>query len=142
MYTLIISLIILFAVLLVLVILAQNSKGGGLTSQFGGSSASNIIGVKKTGDLLEKLTWGFIIAIVVLILSTNFVDTNMTGPTNDVLERAGEQALAGRHPDEDLGDVPDIERREVEAGERALELAHEEEEHGAAENEAGAPQAE
>lgn len=94
MYTLIISLIILFAVLLVLVILAQNSKGGGLTSQFGGSSASNIIGVKKTGDLLEKLTWGFVIAIVVLILSTNFVDSNVTGATNDVLERAGEQAPA------------------------------------------------
>jgi preprotein translocase subunit SecG len=94
MYTLIISLIILFAVLLVLVILAQNSKGGGLTSQFGGSSASNIIGVKKTGDLLEKLTWGFIVAIVVLILSTNFVDNTVTGSTNDVLERAGEQAPA------------------------------------------------
>ena len=94
MYTLIISLIILFAILLVLVILAQNSKGGGLTSQFGGSSASNIIGVKKTGDLLEKLTWGFILAIVVLILSTNFINPNVSGNTNDVLERAGEQAPA------------------------------------------------
>jgi len=94
MYTLIISLIILFAVLLVLVILAQNSKGGGLTSQFGGSSASNIIGVKKTGDLLEKLTWGFIVAIVVLVLSSNFVDNSVTSVTNDALERAGEQAPA------------------------------------------------
>jgi preprotein translocase subunit SecG len=92
MLNLIIAFIILFSILLVLVILAQNSKGGGLTSQFGGSSASNIIGVKKTGDLLEKLTWGFIITIVVLILSTNFVDSSATGPTNDVLERAGEQA--------------------------------------------------
>ena len=73
MYTFIIGLIIFFAILLVLVILAQNSKGGGLTSQFGGSSASNIIGVKKTGDLLEKLTWGFVIAIMVLSLSTSFI---------------------------------------------------------------------
>ena len=79
MYILVIALIILFAVLLVLVILAQNSKGGGLTSQFGGSSASNIIGVKKTGDLLEKLTWGFIIAIMVLCLTTNFVSSNRGG---------------------------------------------------------------
>src|ERR1044071_5713182 len=94
MYILVISLIIFFAILLVLVILAQNSKGGGLTSQFGGSSATNIIGVKKTGDLLEKLTWGFIVAIVVLILSTNFVDSSVSGPTNDALERAGEQAPA------------------------------------------------
>jgi preprotein translocase subunit SecG len=87
MYTFAISLIILFAVLLVLVILAQNSKGGGLTSQFGGSSASNIIGVKKTGDLLEKLTWGLIIGIMVLALSTNMITPN-TGGTNDILDRA------------------------------------------------------
>ncbi len=94
MYTLIISLVILFSILLVLVILAQNSKGGGLTSQFGGSSASNIIGVKKTGDLLEKLTWGFVIAIFVLVLSTTFVDSSISGSSNDILERAGEQAPA------------------------------------------------
>jgi preprotein translocase subunit SecG len=89
---LVISLIILLSVLLVLVILAQNSKGGGLTSQFGGSSASNIIGVKKTGDLLEKLTWGFVIAIMVLCLTTNFITADQGGSTNDILERAGEQA--------------------------------------------------
>ncbi|MFZ6010746.1 MAG: preprotein translocase subunit SecG [Bacteroidota bacterium] len=94
MYTLVIGLIIFFAILLVLVILAQNSKGGGLTSQFGGSSASNIIGVKKTGDLLEKLTWGFIIGIMVLSLSTNFITASTSGPSNEILERAGEQAPA------------------------------------------------
>ncbi|HTE33402.1 MAG TPA: preprotein translocase subunit SecG [Chryseolinea sp.] len=104
MYTLIIALIILFAVLLVLVILAQNSKGGGLTSQFGGSSASNIIGVKKTGDLLEKLTWGFIIAIMALTLSTNFV-SNERGNTNEILERAGEQAPATQAPNLTLPDA-------------------------------------
>lgn len=98
MYTLVIALIILFSVLLVLVILAQNSKGGGLTSQFGGSSASNIIGVKKTGDLLEKLTWGMIIAIMVLCLTTNFISLNQGGSSNDVLERAGEQAPATPPP--------------------------------------------
>jgi len=98
MYTLVIILIIVLAILLVLVILAQNSKGGGLTSQFGGSSASNIIGVKKTGDLLEKLTWGFIIAIMVLCLTTNFITSNDGGATNDVLERAGEQAPPAAPP--------------------------------------------
>lgn len=98
MYTLVIALIILFAVLLVLVILAQNSKGGGLTSQFGGSSASNIIGVKKTGDLLEKLTWGFIIVIMALCLTTNFISSNQGGSTNGILERAGEQAPAVAPP--------------------------------------------
>ncbi|HEY9049538.1 MAG TPA: preprotein translocase subunit SecG [Ohtaekwangia sp.] len=94
MYALVIGLIILFAVLLVLVILAQNSKGGGLTSQFGGSAASNIIGVKKTGDLLEKLTWSFIIGIMVLCLATNFITADRGGSNNNILDRAGEQAPA------------------------------------------------
>lgn len=61
------------SVLLVLIILAQNSKGGGLSSQFGGSGASNIIGVKKTTDLLEKLTWGFGIAIVIMSVAVNIL---------------------------------------------------------------------
>lgn len=102
MYTLIISLIIFFAVLLVLVILAQNAKGGGLTSQFGGSSASNIIGVKKTGDLLEKLTWGFVITIMVLSLSTTFITPNNQGPSNEILDRAVEQAPVMTQPNINL----------------------------------------
>jgi preprotein translocase subunit SecG len=101
MYTLVISLIIFFAVLLVLVILAQNAKGGGLTSQFGGSSASNIIGVKKTGDLLEKLTWGFIITIFILTLSTGFITPDQT-TTNEILDRAGEQAPTMTQPNINL----------------------------------------
>ena len=106
MYELIIGLIILFAVLLVLVILAQNSKGGGLTGQFGGSTASNIIGVKKTGDLLEKLTWSFIISIMVLCLATNFITPNAGGSNNNVLDRAGEQAPASQQPALDLNAQP------------------------------------
>ena len=102
MYTVIIGLIIFFAVLLVLVILAQNSKGGGLTSQFGGSAASNLIGVKKTGDLLEKLTWSFVIAIVVLSMSTSLITPNTQGPSDDILERAGEQTPMNINPDFNL----------------------------------------
>lgn len=98
MYVLVISLIVFLAVLLVLVILAQNSKGGGLTSQFGGSAASNIIGVKKTGDLLEKLTWGFIIAIIVLSLSTNFIAPTSSGASNEIFDKAAEQAPAQTAP--------------------------------------------
>lgn len=77
MFELIIGLSIFAALLLMVVILAQNPKGGGLSSSFGGSGASQVIGVKKTGDLLEKLTWGFALALVVLTLaSAYFVDTN------------------------------------------------------------------
>lgn len=94
MYILFISLAIFCSVLLVLVVLAQNSKGGGLSNQFGGSGASNLIGVKKTGDLLERLTWGFAIAIMVFTLATNFSTPN-TGTTDEILEKAKEQQGVG-----------------------------------------------
>ncbi|MFM8738568.1 MAG: preprotein translocase subunit SecG [Cytophagales bacterium] len=90
-YTLFIVLAIVSAILLVMVVLAQNSKGGGLSGQFGGSSASNIIGVKKTGDLLERLTWGFAIAIMVFSLATNFATPSSGVAQDEILEKAKEQ---------------------------------------------------
>lgn len=90
MYIFLISLALFCAFMLVLVILAQNSKGGGLSSQFGGSGASNIIGVKKTGDLLERLTWGFVVAIMVIALSTNVIGTG-SGQQEDILDQVKPQ---------------------------------------------------
>ncbi len=84
MFQFIIGLIIFLALVLVVVILAQNSKGGGLSSQFGGSGASQLIGVKRTGDLLEKITWYMIIGIFALSLgSTALV------PQDQVSEEGG-----------------------------------------------------
>lgn len=80
MYTALIVLILIISVLLVLVVLAQNSKGGGVTSQFGGAGATQMIGAKKTTDLLERVTWGFASGILVLVLFTNFfVNQNGSG---------------------------------------------------------------
>lgn len=68
-------LIILASVILTLIILAQKPKGGGLSASFGGGSSSNLMGVKRTTDFLEKATWGFGIAIVVFVMSSNaFMD--------------------------------------------------------------------
>ncbi|PSR53166.1 preprotein translocase subunit SecG [Adhaeribacter arboris] len=72
MYITLICIIIFVCVLLVLVVLSQNSKGGGLSSQFGAGS-SQLMGVKRTGDLLEKLTWGFAIALVLLTLTSHII---------------------------------------------------------------------
>ncbi len=54
------------------IVLIQESKGGGLASSF--SAQNSLMGVRKTTDVLEKCTWGFAIAMVVLsVLSTAFV---------------------------------------------------------------------
>jgi preprotein translocase subunit SecG len=94
MFTLFVSLAIVSSVLLVLVVLAQNSKGGGLSNQFGGSGASNLIGVKKTGDLLERLTWAFAIAIMVFTLATTFTNPTGSPATDELIEKAREQQSA------------------------------------------------
>lgn len=69
MHTLLIVVIILASVLLGFFVLIQNPKGGGLVSGFAGST--NIMGVKRTGDFLEKATWGLIIAIIACSLIMN-----------------------------------------------------------------------
>jgi len=73
MFKLFIILAIIVAVLLVLIVLMQNSKGGGLSSQFGGGGAQQVIGVKKTTDILEKATWGLVIALIVFSLSSSLM---------------------------------------------------------------------
>lgn len=104
MLAIIIGLVILASLLLVLVVLAQNSKGGGLSSQFGGAGASQVIGVKKTGDFLEKATWGLAVAIMALTLSTNFfLDTAApnSGVNSPNIERAQEKTLMPSLPSPD-----------------------------------------
>ena len=64
MYTLFLILIILAAVLMIGIVLIQESKGGGLASNF--SSSNQIMGVRKTTDFIEKATWGLAVAMVVL----------------------------------------------------------------------------
>jgi preprotein translocase subunit SecG len=70
-YILISVLILITCVLLVLVVLVQNSKGGGLASNF--SSSNQFMGVRKTADFLEKTTWTLAIVLLALCLFSMFV---------------------------------------------------------------------
>ncbi len=75
MYGLIIGIVLFISILLILIVLVQNPKGGGLASGF--SSSNQIMGVKRTADFIEKATWGFAAAIVILsILATMFINRN------------------------------------------------------------------
>ena len=110
MYSIIVGLIIFVAVLLILVILVQNSKGGGLSSQFGGNSSNQFMGVQKTNDLLEKVTWTLAISIVLLTMLSNLFisssDNNIEGLSPNI-DRANEQNIIQNSPlPEDIGEVP------------------------------------
>ena len=64
MYTLFVILIVLAAVLMIGIVLIQESKGGGLSSSF--ASYNQIGGVRKTTDFIEKTTWGLAAAMVII----------------------------------------------------------------------------
>lgn len=96
MYTLFIVLIVLVSLLMVFIVLIQESKGGGLASNF--SSSNAIMGVRKTTDFIEKATWGLAAAMVVFsvvcaytapqavtdesVLERTATETQTTNPVN------------------------------------------------------------
>lgn len=66
-------LMIIVAVILILFVLAQSSKGGGLAANFAGSQ---IVGVRKTADFLEKATWTLVGILLFLCILANLVKSN------------------------------------------------------------------
>ncbi|GAY27483.1 MULTISPECIES: preprotein translocase subunit SecG [unclassified Prevotella] len=76
MYTLLVILIVLAAILMIGIVLIQESKGGGLASNF--ASYNQIGGVRKTTDVVEKTTWGLAAAMVVISIFCAYVAPQAT----------------------------------------------------------------
>lgn len=90
MYVFISALILLVCGLLILVVLVQNSKGGGLASNF--QSSNQVMGVRRTADFLEKATWTLAITLVVLsVLSTKVVPRKSAAKEDTMLKEQLEQ---------------------------------------------------
>jgi preprotein translocase subunit SecG len=78
------------SVLLGLIILIQNPKGGGLATGFTG--ANQIGGVKRTTDFLEKATWSLAILLLVLSITSTGIEKSQTG-TNEGLQNLIEETI-------------------------------------------------
>ena len=78
MFTIFLVLIAIVCFLLVVVIMVQNPKGGGLSSSLGGST--QLGGVQKTTDFLDKSTWTLATVLMVLILLSSL---SFDGNTSD-----------------------------------------------------------
>jgi preprotein translocase subunit SecG len=84
MYGLIIGIIIFVCVLLVLIVLVQNPKGGGLASSF--SSSNQFMGVKRTADFIEKTTWGLAAGIIFLSVISTMLPRNTGGQAQSIIQ--------------------------------------------------------
>ena len=92
MYVFISVIILIAAILLTLIVLVQNSKGGGLASGF--SSSNQIMGVRKTTDFLEKATWSLAGTIMVLcILISSFIPRSGNVNQSEIQQQVNEAPL-------------------------------------------------
>jgi preprotein translocase subunit SecG len=89
MYGLVIGIILFISVLLILIVLVQNPKGGGLASSF--SSSNQFMGVKRTADFIEKATWGFAAGVLILsMISTMLPRGASSQQQSKILEQIDE----------------------------------------------------
>lgn len=115
MITFVLILTILTALLLIVVAALQNSKKEGGGNSLGSMGAHQIIGVKKTGDLLEQITWGLIVTLFVLSITTfTLTKKGNRTPQSPNLERIEQQNLLMQPSQEGTVDTttkPDSEEK-------------------------------
>jgi preprotein translocase subunit SecG len=111
-YTLFLILILVVAVLLVLIIMVQNPKGGGLSSSFGSGGSQSMGGVQSTNNFLDKSTWTLAIALMAMILLSNFaIPRDNTNSTDSQIE----ETLNNRIIEDEAPSLPEVEETEETA---------------------------
>ena len=90
-YTLFVVLIVIVSLLMIGIVLIQESKGGGLSSNF--SSSNAIMGVRKTTDFVEKATWTLAGLMVVFSVICAYVAPTAS-TERSVMEQAATQNQA------------------------------------------------
>jgi preprotein translocase subunit SecG len=96
MYTILISISTIIAILLMIVILLQSSKGGGLAGTFGGGNMGAMFGTRRTADFLSKATWWLGGALGVLALAINlfFLPGQSTAEQREsIIQQSGRQQI-------------------------------------------------
>lgn len=83
-FTIFLVLITIVCFLLIIVIMVQNPKGGGLSSSLGGSTQMG--GVQKTTDFLDKSTWTLATILIVLILLSSLSFPGMMGSDSKIID--------------------------------------------------------
>ncbi|MCW5907113.1 MAG: preprotein translocase subunit SecG [Chitinophagales bacterium] len=108
MYVFITILSIVLAVLLGAIVLIQNPKGGGLSGSFGGVG-QQLLGARRSTDIVEKLTWGFAAGLLFFCLTTAFfVDKGKTSatqtlPKSEIEEQQMKNGFNGNLPQQNQG---------------------------------------
>ena len=102
-FTVLTVLVLLASVLITLIVLLQNGKGGGLASNF--VAGNQAFGVRQTTDILEKITWGLVGFIFLVSVVTAFT-LNNNAKELDLTEKIEMEAPAPEFPAAPAAEVP------------------------------------
>ena len=94
-FTVLTVLVLLASVLITLIVLLQNGKGGGLASNF--TAGNQTFGVRQTADILEKITWGLAAFVLVVSIASTFF-LNGKNDAIDVTDKIEMEAPAPEFP--------------------------------------------
>ena len=115
MYSFLIAIMVIICVTLIAVVLMQSSKGGGLAGVFGGGQAGAVFGVRRTADLLTKITVVLATSFMVLSIVVNLFFLPGTGTAADsVLQREAPQTVPPAQ-------IPDMDRPSAPAAQPGTE---------------------
>ena len=84
-------LVIIACIFQILIVLVQNSKGGGLAANF--TSAGQTMGVRKTADFLEKATWTLAATILILCVVATATIPRGTGAEKSRIQNQIDNAI-------------------------------------------------
>jgi preprotein translocase subunit SecG len=89
MYSFLVTILVVVCIMMIIVVLMQSSKGGGLAGVFGGGQAGAVFGVRRTADLLTKITVVLATTFMVLSIVINlfFLPGAGTAGADSILQR-------------------------------------------------------
>ena len=99
-FTVLTVLVLLASVLITLIVLLQNGKGGGLASNF--TAGNQTFGVRQTADILEKITWGLVAFVGAVAILINVFTLNTKTEQVDFTAQIEMEAPAPEFPNPEL----------------------------------------
>ncbi len=93
MYTIAIFLVTVVSIFLIIMVLMQSSKGGGLAGTFGGGNMGSMFGTRRTADFLSKATWwlGGVLCALALIVNLFLLPGKSNADQRESIIQKGKQ---------------------------------------------------
>jgi preprotein translocase subunit SecG len=94
MYSILVVITGVAAILLIISVLMQASKGSGLAGTFGGAgNMGAMFGSRRTADFLSRATWwlGGIVAVLAIVVNLFFLPGKVTQEQRSIIQETGRQ---------------------------------------------------